>query len=69
LLNKPSLDQLLEVADSRYSLVVAAAKRSRQLLEGANPKVDSPSNKFVTVALEEIYGGRIAYQRTKLGIK
>lgn len=69
MLNKPSLDQLLEVANSRYSLVVAAAKRSRQLLEGATPKVDSSSNKHVTVALEEISEGLIGYQATKTGIK
>lgn len=69
MLNKPSLDQMLNVADSRYSLVVAAAKRARQLLEGAEQKVDSPSNKYVTVALEEIYNGKIGYERTKQGIK
>ena len=43
-MNKPSLDDLLQVADSRYSLVIAAAKRARPLLEGATPKVGTGSN-------------------------
>jgi len=68
-LNKPSLDDLLQVADSRYSLVIAAAKRARQLLERCHPKVDTGSNKHVTIALHEISEGKISYQSTKTGIK
>lgn len=30
----PSINKLLEVVDSRYTLVVLAAKRARQLLSG-----------------------------------
>lgn len=65
----PSIDALMEKADSKYFLVVAAAKRARQLQEGAERLVDVPSNKYVTVALNEIYQDKIRYVRTKEGIK
>ena len=55
--------------DSRYTLVVLAAKRARQLLDGETPKVEASSTKDVTVALEEISEGDILYKRNKGGIK
>jgi len=50
----PSIDYLTTLADSKYTLVVAAARRARQLQEGAKPLVTVPSNKNVTIALAEI---------------
>ena len=55
----PSINKLLEVVDSRYTLVVLAAKRARQLLSGDEPKVAAKSSKDVTIALEEISEGDI----------
>jgi DNA-directed RNA polymerase subunit omega len=52
----PSIDELMKKVDSKYSLVVAAAKRARMLRDGANSQLESPkSHKPVGVALEEIY--------------
>ena len=65
----PSINKLLEVVDSRYTLVVLAAKRARQLLDGDEPKVAAKSSKDVTIALEEISEGDILYRRSKGGIK
>ncbi|MEX5284171.1 DNA-directed RNA polymerase subunit omega [Selenomonas sputigena] len=65
----PSINKLLERVDSRYTLVVLAAKRARQLLDGETPKVEASSTKDVTVALEEISEGDILYKRNKGGIK
>ncbi len=65
----PSINKLLEVVDSRYTLVVLAAKRARQLLSGDEPKVAAKSSKDVTIALEEISEGDILYRRSKGGIK
>ena len=45
----PSINKLLEVVDSRYTLVVLAAKRARQLLSGDEPKVVAKSSKDVTL--------------------
>ena len=65
----PSTDSLLKKVDSRYTLVVLAAKRARQLLDGDALKVEKKSTKNVTNALEEIEEGKIRYERTKAGIK
>lgn len=65
----PDLSSLLEKVDSRYTLVVAAAKRARQLAEGAHKLTKNNSDKTVTVAINEISENKITYVRTKSGIK
>jgi DNA-directed RNA polymerase subunit omega len=68
----PRLDDLLDsTGGSRYALVIAAAKRARQinnyhhqLGEGtfddfAPPLVESRSKNYLTMALEEISEGKI----------
>lgn len=65
----PSLDTLVDKVDSKYTLVVLAAKRAREIMNGEGSLVDSRSNKPVTVALEEVSLGKIVYERTKSGIK
>ncbi|HWQ61832.1 MAG TPA: DNA-directed RNA polymerase subunit omega [Negativicutes bacterium] len=65
----PSLDVLVDKVDSKYTLVVLAAKRAREILDGEESLVESKSNKPVTVALEEVAQGRIVFERTKSGIK
>ena len=43
------------VVNSRYSIVLAAAKRARQIVNGAEPMVKNPKcNKPLSVAVEEI---------------
>ena len=63
------MNTLLTKVDSRYTLVVLAAKRARQLLDGAELKVKARSAKNVTNALEEVAEDKITYVRTKGGIK
>lgn len=58
----PSTDALLEKIDTRYGLVVLAARRARELLAGDELKVKSNSTKNVTNALEEILEGKITYE-------
>ncbi|AIF51942.1 MULTISPECIES: DNA-directed RNA polymerase subunit omega [unclassified Pelosinus] len=65
----PSLDVLVTKVDSKYTLVVLAAKRARELMDGSVPMVESKSNKQVTIALEEVAQDKISYERTKSGIK
>ena len=67
----PRMDELLERSDSRYALVIVAAKRARQinnyhhqLGEGtfedfAPPLVESRSKNYLTMAFEEIAEGKI----------
>lgn len=66
---EPSLDELLKRVDSKYTMVVAAAKRARQLMDGAPSKVVPRSKKAVGIALEELAAGQLHYHRTKHGIK
>jgi DNA-directed RNA polymerase subunit omega len=52
----PSIDDLVLKVDSKYTLVVAASRRARSLLEGKPSEMMAPkSSKVVGVALEEIY--------------
>ncbi|MGH2399832.1 MAG: DNA-directed RNA polymerase subunit omega, partial [bacterium] len=37
---KPPLEALLDRVENKYALVIVAAKRARQLKEGALPMVD-----------------------------
>lgn len=59
----PATSQLLEHADSRYTLVVMVSKRARQLLRGSEPLVNSKSKKAVSIAVEEIAEGLISFTR------
>lgn len=56
---KPPLEELLEHVESKYSLVIIAAKRARQLKDGVLPLVDVDSANPVSIALEEIATGRV----------
>lgn len=48
------------VVNSRYSIVLAAAKRARQIIDGAEPYVKNPKcDKPLSVAVEEIYRGDV----------
>jgi DNA-directed RNA polymerase subunit omega len=73
----PRVDELLENVDSRYALVIVAAKRARQinnyhhqLGEGTfdqllPPLVESRSKNYLTMSLEEIQEGKIKYTYPK----
>lgn len=65
----PSIDTLVTKVDSKYTLVVLAAKRAREIMDGSPSLVDSKSHKQVTIALEEVAQEKITYERTKSGIK
>ena len=73
----PRIDELLDHLDSRYALVIVAAKRARQinnyhhqLGEGTfddfpPPRVESRSKNYLTMALEEVSQGMLRYQYAK----
>lgn len=62
----PSIDEMVKIVDSKYSLVVAASKRARMLRDGAEVALAEPkSNKFVGIALEEIYKGKVVYEKAQ----
>ena len=48
------------VVNSRYSIVLATAKRARQLINVAESFVDRPKcNKPLSIAVEELYNGDV----------
>ena len=57
----PSADKL-ESWGSKYSLVVLAAKRAKQIKSGAPPLIPTSSKNPLTIALEEIAAGVILCQ-------
>ena len=78
----PRIDELLDTAnggvDSRYALVIVAAKRARQINnyhhqlgegigfeEAPPPLVESRSKNYLTMSLEEIAQGKIKYEYPK----
>ena len=62
----PSIDEMLEKVDSKYTLVTIASKRARQLKENGDLLITRPiSYKHVGTSLEELNAGKITYQRIK----
>jgi DNA-directed RNA polymerase subunit omega len=69
----PSYTELMEVVNeeniedgeqpvvkSRYSIVMATAKRARQIIAGDEPLVNLPNGtKPLSIAVEELYEGKI----------
>jgi len=54
-------DTTQDRVNNRYSLVVLAAKRAKQLKEGAPPLIETTSTNMLTIALEEIASGKVTY--------
>ena len=47
------------VVNSRYSIVLATAKRARQIISGSTPLCSAPCNKPLSIAVEELYKGKV----------
>lgn len=66
---KPSYAELMEILNkdteefseitSRYTIVIAAAKRARQIIAGDEPMVETKQGKPLSTAVDEIYQGKI----------
>ena len=48
-----------KVVNSRYSIVMATAKRARQIVDGDEPLVDNVDVKPLSIAVEELNQGKI----------
>ncbi len=55
------MPKALEKVDSKYKFIVLASDRSRQLIEGYRPKIESTSRKFTIIAMEEVLAGKIDF--------
>lgn len=56
------IEDLMEHVDSKYRLVIVAAKRAKQLNRGAAPLVQPRSVKPTYQAMEEISSGKLGFE-------
>jgi DNA-directed RNA polymerase subunit omega len=74
----PPIEDLLDKVDSKFTLVALASKRARQINSYYNqlgdgmgavvpPQVASVSGKPLTIAFEEVSGGKAAFHRPEPG--
>mgnify|MGYP001191690536 CR=1 FL=1 len=47
------------VVNSRYSIVIATAKRARQLIDGNDQKIEAEFPKPLSAAIQELYEGEV----------
>ncbi len=59
----PNVLELLNHADSRYSLVVEASKRAREIVSGSAPAINGEGMKPLKIAVEEINRGLLSYEK------
>ncbi len=55
----PFIEELIESLGNSYDVVVAAARRAKQLHDGARPLVEIESKNTLTIAFHEIAEGKI----------
>lgn len=56
---KPSVSELLTKANNRYELVIATARRARQIASGDEPRTNVKEKSAVTLAANEIAEGKV----------
>lgn len=71
MLLEPSLDKLLEKIDSKYSLVMLAAKRAHEINESEDPDSELVLDEYKSIrnvgrALEEVEAGDLIIDSSKL---
>lgn len=59
----PSIVELSEKVDCRYTLVVETSKRARQLVAGTQPLIDPKEMKPLMIAVDEVNRGLLTYAR------
>ena len=57
---KPSINEVLDKIDNRYYLVGTVAKRAREIIDGAEPLVDTKDGeKPLSIAIDELNQAKI----------
>lgn len=60
----PSTKELLNIGNSKYAVVVAVARRARELCELKKNEENFRVSSMVTEALDDIHSGRIRIKKT-----
>ncbi len=50
-----------KIESSRFRVAQMAAQRAKMMLRGSKPLVETPFKKLITIALQEIYEGKVSY--------
>jgi DNA-directed RNA polymerase subunit omega len=56
-----TVEDCLRKVDSRFELVILAAKRAKMIMRGAKPLVDTDNRSIVT-ALREVAAGKVKFK-------
>lgn len=59
MMTKPSVAELLNKVDNRYELVIATARRAREISGGDTKLVETEDVAPVTIAADEIEEGKV----------
>lgn len=57
----PPIDELMKKVDSKYTLVVATAKRAREIQKSGIVFTECESDKPVTIAINEINENKVTF--------
>jgi DNA-directed RNA polymerase subunit omega len=61
-MSQTPIEDLMEHVDSKYRLVIVAAKRAKQLNRGAAPLIQTRTVKPTYQALQEVSTGKLGYE-------
>ncbi len=59
-----TVEDCLKKVESRFELVILAARRAKMLMKGATPLVES-DNRFIVQALREVASGKVRFSDEK----
>ena len=62
----PSINEIRKKADSRYTIVILAAKRARDIIDGKPILTEAETEKPVSIASNEIAEDLITYRREEM---
>ena len=62
----PSINEIRKKADSRYNIVILAAKRARDIIDGKPILTEAETEKPVSIAANEIAEDLITYRREEM---
>ena len=62
----PSINEIRKKVDSRYTIVILAAKRARDIIDGKPILTEAETEKPVSIAANEIAEDLITYRREEM---
>jgi DNA-directed RNA polymerase subunit omega len=63
-MSRVTVEDCLPMVDNRFALVLLATKRTRQLMAGARPLIQTSKNKPSVLSLREIATGKVRFDRS-----